>query len=307
VDGGFHRLRRPKKPDSRELLEEAFMNTMRQRYMNRRACRQAVTCAFIFAFLVSTTLFAQVTSGSIFGSVNDPSGAVISGASITVRNPETGVSRTVSTTGTGDFVIPNLPPGTYVVTVEASGFKKLEKTGVTLSAADRLNAGEFVLTLGTQADMVTVTADTGELQLQSNSGERSDLITSKQLNDVAINGRNVLDFMKLIPGITSTFNGSVSGTGGIDGFNINGTRANQHEFTLDGASNVDTGNNGGTHVTLNPDAIQEVKILTSNYQAEFGKAAGGQIAVVTKSGTNAWHGGARFFHRHEGFNANDYF
>src|SRR6185369_3154000 len=119
--------------------------------------------------------------------------------------------------------------------------------------------------------------------------------------------RNVLDFMKLIPGITSTFNGSVSGTGGIDGFNINGTRANQHEFTLDGASNVDTGNNGGTHVTLNPDAIQEVKILTSNYQAEFGKAAGGQIAVVTKSGTNAWHGGARFFHRHEGFNANDYF
>ncbi len=145
------------------------------------------------------------------------------------------------------------------------------------------------------------------MQLQSNSGERSDLITSKQLNDVAMNGRNVLDYMKLVPGVISGFNGAVSATGGLDQMNINGTRANQHEFTIDGASNVDTGNNGGTHVTINPDAIEEVKILTSNYQAEFGKAAGGQIAIVTKSGTNQWHGDARFFHRNEGLNANEWF
>ena len=89
--------------------------------------------------------------------------------------------------------------------------------------------------------------------------------------------------------------------------NINGTRANEHEFTIDGASNVDTGNNGGTHVTINPDAIEEVKVLTSNYQAEFGKAAGGQIAITTKGGTNEWHGDARFFHRNEGLNANEWF
>src|SRR5581483_11000527 len=126
-------------------------------------------------------------------------------------------------------------------------------------------------------------------------------------SDVAINGRNVLDYMKLIPGVVSSFNGAVSGTGGIDAFNVNGTRANQHEYTIDGASNVDTGNNGGTHVTLNPDAIQEAKVLTSNYQAEFGKAAGGQLALVSKSGTNRWHGNARFFHRHEGLNANEWF
>ncbi len=164
-----------------------------------------------------------------------------------------------------------------------------------------------MLAVGTTSDEVTVTADAGQLQLQSNSGERSDLITGKQLNDVAMNGRNVLDYMKLVPGVISSFDGHASGTGGLDSMNINGTRANEHEFTIDGASNVDTGNNGGTHVTLNPDAIEEVKILTSNYQAEFGKAAGGQIAIVSKGGTNQWHGNGRFFHRNNSLNANEWF
>jgi hypothetical protein len=129
----------------------------------------------------------------------------------------------------------------------------------------------------------------------------------RQLDNVAMNGRNVLDYMKLIPGVVSSFDGHASGTGGLDAMNINGTRANQHEFTIDGASNVDTGNNGGTHVTLNTDAIEEVKVLTSNFQAEFGKAAGGQIAIITKGGSNQFHGGARFFHRNEGLNANEWF
>jgi len=205
------------------------------------------------------------------------------------------------------FVAPNLYPGTYTITVVAKGFKKSEMTGVVLSAADKLNVGELVLQVGAASQEVTVTEDAGQIQLQSNSGGRSDLITGKQLNDVAINGRNVLDYMNLIPGVSGTFSVSVSGTGGIDAFNVNGTRANQHKFTLDGASNVDTGNNGGTHVTINPDAIQGVKVLTSNYQAEFGKAAGGQVAIVSKGGTNQWHGNVRFFHRHEGLNANEWF
>lgn len=259
--------------------------------------------ALFFASLAT----AQVTSGTIYGTVKDQSGALVADATVTVTDSATGVSRTVSTNDSGGFVVPNLPPGTYSVVITANGFKKVEKTGVILSAADHLGVGDFVLAVGAAADQVTVTADSGELQLQSNSGERSDLVTSKQLNDVAMNGRNVLDYMKLVPGVISGFNGAVSGTGGLDSMNINGTRANQHEFTIDGASNVDTGNNGGTHVTINPDAIEEVKILTSNYQAEFGKAAGGQIAIVTKGGTNQWHGDARFFHRNEGLNANEYF
>ncbi|MGD0790519.1 MAG: TonB-dependent receptor [Terriglobales bacterium] len=263
--------------------------------------------AAAIACLTCAPLLAQVTSGTIFGAVKDPSGAMVKDASVTIANPANGITRTVTTGSDGAFVAPNLYPGTYTVTVEAKGFKKSETTGVVLSAADKLNAGEIVLAMGAATESVTVTADAGQIQLQSNSGERSDLITSKQLNDVALNGRMVLDYMKLIPGVISSFDGSAVTTYGIGAFNINGTRANQHEYTIDGASNVDTGDNATTHVTLNPDAIAEMKVLTSNYQAEFGKAGGGQIAVTTKSGTNQWHGDARFFHRHEGFNANNWF
>lgn len=266
-------------------------------------------CLIVVAVLcvVSTSLLAQVTSGTIFGTVRDRSGALIPNATVTVTSAAIGLTRTVTTSSGGEFSVPNLPPATYSVEVQAEGFKKLETQNIVLSAADRLSAGTLILDVGAAATSVTVSADAAQLQLQSDSGERSDVITNRQLNDVAMNGRNVLDYMKLIPGVNSSFNGQVSGTGGLDQLNINGTRGNQHEFTIDGASNVDTGNNGGTHVTINPDAIDEVKVLTANYQAEYGKAAGGQIAIVTKSGTNQWHGDARFFHRNESMNANEWF
>jgi len=267
----------------------------------------AIVLALFLWLGFAPMLFAQVTTGTIFGRVKDASGAYIADAAVTAKSPETGAQRTVTTNSSGEFVVANMPPDTYTITIEAKGFKKLETTGVVLSAADKLNAGEFELAVGTTADSVTVSADAGQLQLQSNSGERSDVVTSRQLNDVALNGRNVLDYLKLVPGVSGMVDGHVSGTGGLDSVNINGTRSNEHEFTIDGASNVDTGNNGGTHVTLNPDAIDEVKILTSNYQAEFGKAAGGQIAITTKGGTNSWHGNGRFFHRNDGLNANEWF
>ena len=124
---------------------------------------------------------------------------------------------------------------------------------------------------------------------------------------MATNGRNVLDYLRLIPGVAGVGQFGASGTGGIDSYNINGTRANSHEFTLDGTSDVDTGNNGGTHVTINPDAVSEVKVLTSNYQAEYGKASGGQISVVSAGGTNTLHGNAHFFHRNDGMNATGWY
>lgn len=256
---------------------------------------------------LSLLSFAQVTSGNMFGVVQDPSGAVISGAKVTAHADAIGVTRTVTTNDSGEFAITNLPNGNYTLTVEMQGFQTVNKEGVILAVGDRLNAGHIALPVNAAGGQVTVTADAGQLQLQSNSGERSDEITSRQLNDVALNGRNPLDYLKLVPGVSGMVDAHASGTGGLDSFNINGTRANEHEYTIDGASNVDTGNNGGTHITINPDAVEEMKILTSNYQAEYGKAGGGQIALTTKSGTNEWHGNGRFFHRHEGLNANEYF
>jgi hypothetical protein len=263
---------------------------------------------FLIAVLAALGLgaFAQLNSGTIFGTVQDATGAVIPGATVTAAAPALGVTRTVTSTGNGTFSMPNLPPGTYTIEVDAGGFEKLKKSGIILNPADNLNAGVFALKIGAATSTVEVTADTGQMQVQTNSGERSDLITGKQLNDIALNGRNVLDLMRLIPGVAGVGEFGASGTGGLDSYNINGTRANAHEFTLDGASNVDTGNNGGTHVTINTDAIAEVKVLTSNYQAEFGKASGGTISVTSRGGTNEFHGNAHYFHRNEGMDANDW-
>ncbi len=241
-----------------------------------RCSRSAIASPFIAALALALSicappaLSAQVTSGSINGTVKDTTGGVLPHASVTVSNPSSGVTRAVVTNDNGDFVVPNLPPGTYTIRVEVEGFKVLEKAGVALSATDRLNAGVFELTLGGTSEVVNVSAGGGELQLQANSGERSDLITGNQLNNLALNGRNILDFVKVVPGVVSSFDGQVAGTGGIESQRERHS-ANEHEFTIDGSSNVDRGNNGGTHVTLNPDAVAEMKILTSNYQAEFGK------------------------------------
>jgi len=269
-----------------------------------------VFCLFLIltaAFSPVPALRAQVTSGTIFGSVQDPTGALIPTATIRATEASKGVTRGGTASSTGSFSLPNLPPGTYTLQVTAPGFGTLSKSGVILNAADNLNAGIFTLQIGAAAASVTVTADNGQLQVQANSGERSDLITGQQLEEVATNGRNVLDYLRLIPGVTGVGQFGASGTGGIDSYNINGTRANSHEFTLDGTSDVDTGNNGGTHVTINPDAISEVKVITSNYQAEYGKASGGQISVVSAGGTNTLHGNAHFFHRNDGMNATGWY
>jgi hypothetical protein len=261
--------------------------------------------AATFLLGCSMPLVAQVTSGSILGSIEDTTGAIIPGAKVTAVASTIGVTRTVTSGQNGTFSMTNLPAATYTVTVSAPGFETNTKTGVVLSSADNLNAGVFALKVGAEATTVTVEADSGQLQLQANSGDRSDLITGKQLNDIALNGRNVLDIVRVIPGVSGSGSFGASGTGGLDTYSVNGTRTNQHDFTVDGASNVDTGNNGGTQVTVNTDAIAEVKVLTSNFQAAFGKAGGGSIVVTTRGGTNDFHGNVHFFHRNEGMNAND--
>ncbi len=259
------------------------------------------------ALLAASAILGQSTSGTITGIVKDGSGAIVVGATIRVDNAAIGLRQTASTLANGEFVIPNLPPGAYSLEAEAGGFKKTRQTGITLSPGDRLSVGQIALELGATTDSVTVSAEAGELQLKSESGERSDLITNRQIKDLALNGRNPFDLLKTIPGIASNVNGQVSSTSGLSDFSVNGGRGNQHEMSIDGSSNVDTGSNGSVHVTVNPDAISEVKILGSNYQAEYGKAAGGTVSFLTKSGTQQFHGSGRFFHRNEGLNANDFF
>jgi hypothetical protein len=277
--------------------------------ITRFLSKRSIT-ALALVLLATTTGLGQSTSGSITGTVKDGAGAPVPDAAVLVTNPATNLTRKVMTNSAGVFTATQLPPGNYTVTVEKTGFKKLEKTSIILNAIDLINAGDFTLDVGAVTDTVTVSAEAARIEIQSETGERSGLVTGTQIKDLALNGRNYQDFLRTLPGvITGTVTGSQtsSSTGRLGDYSVNGTRTNQKELTVDGSSDIDTGNNFDTHASLNPDAIAEVKVLTSNFQAEYGRAGGAFIAVVSKSGTREFHGGGRYFHRNEGLNANNYF
>jgi hypothetical protein len=164
--------------------------------------------------------------------------------------------------------------------------------------------GDLSLELGATAETVTVQAEIAMLQTQS--AERSGIITGTQTVNLALNGRNYLDLIKTVPGVVSDFNGQVAGPGGIGAIYVNGQRGNQNNLTLDGATNMDTGSNGTQHTSLNIDAVAEFRVLTNGQQAEFGRSAGAAINIVTKGGTQDFHGTGYWFHRHEGLNANNW-
>lgn len=267
-------------------------------------CLQLSLCLFFAA-----VAFAQ-GNGSISGVVKDSHGGVVPGASVAVSGEAQGVRQTVTTNAEGEFTFAQLSPGVYSLSVEVTGFKRKENTNVVLPVASKVSVGDIILEIGNVTETITVSADAGTIQLQSETGERSNIITNRQLRDIQLNGRNVVDLMRTIPGVISggvTANAASTVNNIVGGFNINGTRSAQHEYTVDGVTNLNLGNNTGALVSVNPDALQEVKVLTSNYQAEYGRAGGGFIALTTRGGTNELHGGGRYFRRHDSLNADTYF
>ena len=276
----------------------------------RRSAGRAMVGAIsaLAVVILSAAAAGAQDTGSITGTVKDQSGGVLPGATVTLVNTAVAVNQTAVTNTQGTFIFPLLPAGTYTITVELTGFKKAGKTNVILLVASKVNAGDFVLEVGDMNESVSVEADAGRLQIQTESGERSDVVTNRQLRDIALNGRNIADMMKLVPGVIAGGTITTSTvTNVVGGFNINGTRALQHEYTVDGVTNLNLGNNTGALVSVNPDALQEVKVLTSNYQAEYGRAGGGFIALTTRGGTSEYHGGLRYFGRNEALNANTFF
>jgi hypothetical protein len=273
--------------------------------MVRRIWKRHIVTALALLASLTITAVGQ-NSASLTGTVQDPQGNVIPGAKVTVTDPTKNQKFEATTSGEGTFSFPTLQPGTYTLTVEMTGFKQLIKTGIIINTADRQSAGTLAMEVGEVSATIEVAADSGQLTIKKESGEQSEVITGRQLQETAVNGRNYLDLMKLIPGTVSTVNGQVAGPGGLGGFNINGTRGNMHNLTIDGTTNVDTGSNGTQHVALNIDTIAEFKVLTSNYQAEYGRSGGGDIKITTRGGGKDFHGTAYLFHRHEGLNANTF-
>jgi hypothetical protein len=261
--------------------------------------RRLFLLAFVFA-LGCGAGFAQTTSGSIAGTVIDPNQAAIMGATVTVTDAAKAFSLTATTDKEGRFVFPQLRPSTYTVVVEGQGFKKLHRPDIDLVANDQLALGDLVMELGTATETVTVTSEA--TQLQAESAERSYAVQGEAVRNIAVNGRGFTPLASLAPGVV--FQGANTGSNdNLASISANGLRLNSNSLQLDGISIMDTGNNG-TLLNISLDSIAEFKVLTSDYQAEYGRSAGAQISAVTRSGSRDFHGSFYVFRRHDGMNAN---
>ena len=239
----------------------------------RRFVRRLVT-VLVVGIALSRPALAQITTGTVAGTVKDEQGLPVPGASVTLVSEARGTKMVpVFTTTTGDFVFLNVTPDTYTIDVTLEGFHSVRRAGIVVGGADRVNIGALTVTVGSASETVTVTAVSPLIQTQS--GERSFSISAEAVQAIAVNGRAYNTLTNLAPGV-------VAGT-------VNGLRANQNTLQIDGITSVDTGNNGNA-VTLSVDAVQEVKVLTASYQAEYGRSAGAQISAVTKSGTQQFRG-----------------
>jgi hypothetical protein len=271
-----------------------------------RRTRWAATLAAAVALLLSVTpLHAQTTSASIFGQVKDSQGGVLPGATATLTSRTQGSVLTTQTDAEGRFVFPIVRPDAYSIKITMQGFKTLERTNVVVSANDKFSTGIFSLQVGDMTEEVSVLGRVSELQ--ATSGERSFVLESEAIKNIANNGRSLFGFASLVPGVLpqNANGGNTSGPAEqVSGFTVNGQRPNSNNMTVDGVANIDTGDNGGNMATTNIDAVAEFKILTNSYQAEYGRAVGGQVQVVTKSGTQAFHGSGYWLGRRSDWQAN---
>src|SRR4029079_16155582 len=241
-----------------------------------------VGSALILALiLVSSPVAAQITTGTVTGTVKDGQGGVIPGATVVLVSETRGTKSAPAVTNeTGTYVFPNVTPDTYTVEVSLEAFKAVRRTGVAVSGGDRVGVSAMVLDAGALAETVTVTAESPLVQTQS--GERSYAVKSEQIDNLPFARNNFTTLTAFTPGVVQT--ASSAGATRVGG-------AGKNSIMMDGISAMDTGNNGQM-LNMNVDAIGEVKILTQGYQAEYGRSSGLQITAVTKSGTNKFRGSA---------------
>ncbi len=267
-----------------------------------RPRRFAVSLAALLVF--TGMLFSQSSTSTISGRVVDSSGAAIAGAEVRVLNQVDKISRTFATTANGEFIFTNVEPGDYTVSASMKGFKQFQKTDITITANQAFNAGDLKLDVGATSETVEVKAE-GE-QVQSTSAERSGLLDSKQMMDLQARGRDVMALLQvMMPGVVNDNTGS-DVLGQYTTPTMDGTRNNYNALNIDGISG-NTARGSNAQSPINMDAISEVTVLANSYTAEFGTAGGGVINLVTKTGTQRFHGSAYYYSRNEDFNANNFF
>ena len=251
--------------------------------------------------LLSTAAYAQ-GSGTILGTVTDPTGAAVASAKVTITNVENGFVRSTESNQTGNFIATNLGIGRYKIHVEAPGFKAYDKTDLALTVGDTVRANA-VLEVGTAVETVTVEASA--LHVQSETHDVSQTITGAQVTQLATNGRNVLQLTALVPGASSTMPDFDVPIAQYQNRNVyfNGQRQDHNQWVIDGGEAYDRGGGGILIVAPSQDAIAEFKVTTSNYSADLGNAAGGMITMAIKQGTKQYHGSAWEYDRNDWLNA----
>jgi hypothetical protein len=255
---------------------------------------------------VSLPLAAQKVTGTIAGVVSDPAGAVISGADVTATNPATGAVRTAKTSDRGEYAFADLAAGSYDLTVKQPNFKEYVSRGVQLFVSSTTTVN-VTLTVGSASEQMTVEANA--LQVETATGAVGNVIEGNQVRELPLNGRSFAQLTQLMPGVSpqSNFDSKHKGLeAGVD-FSVNGNNTTGNIFLVDGVNNNDIGSNRTILVYPSIDAIQEFKILRNSYGPEFGQAMGAVVNIVTKGGTNQFHGGVFYFGRNDKLNATDYF
>ena len=269
-----------------------------------RHLRLAVATALVglLCFAGTSVVNAQTTSASVFGGVKDSQGGAMPGATVTLTSRTQAYSLTATTDTEGRFVFPIVRPDHYTLKITMQGFKTAERTNVVVNANDKFSSGTIALEVGGIEESVSVSGRVSELQAES--GERSFTLESESLKNISANGRMMFNYALLVPGALSQDNNAGNERNQVSSFTVNGQRPNSNNMTIDGVSNIDTGDNGGNMATTNIESVAEFKILTNAYQAEYGRATGGQVQVVTKSGTQSFHGSGYWFGRRGSWDAN---
>ncbi len=263
--------------------------------------------ALIFILLLTTALcLGQEVFATLIGTVKDPTGAVVPGATVTVHNNETNTDvRTLATDGSGNFTVTNLPAGTYTVTVKSTGFREYTANNVVLNVAQKRPL-EVQLQPGAVTENITVTETA--TPVQTTSAAQATTITGTQVRELQLNNRNFEQLVTLQPGVVNglpdVVNFGITNTSTVV---VNGARSSANNWTVDGSDINDSGSNSTLLNVPSVDAIQEFTLQRSTYDAQYGRSGGGQVVVATKSGTRRFHGDAYEFVRNDFFNANDFF
>ncbi len=262
--------------------------------------RRLQFCLAVFALLTLTcSAFGQVQNGQITGTVTDPTGAAIANAKVTATNTATNFSINTTTNSSGNYIVKELPVGSYKVNSEASGFKTFSTNEVTVNAGTTAHV-DFKMTMGQAKEVVEVTGAAAAVNTEDS--KLATTVSAAQINNLPLNGRNVYDLMQLAPGAVN-----VTGVDFENGHStvVNGLREDFNGFLINGVANK--GLSGGAINTPIQDSVEEFQQLQLNNSAQYGNSAGGSVNLVTKSGTNAFHGSAWEYVRNDLFDANQYF